>query len=223
MARNTEGDWEEFEIDALFGSTGKGPGSASNVDKRARHTMVERKRRDKTRAFTEQLQSMLPNISERRQNPNLNFVLEKTLEYLQSDLDNAPPLSNADDYNMSVSESAPVNLIQMHLASGIHYRIDDFSKMRNLFTFDNAPFGIVIARSDGVLLKVNDCFRNMFVAPQGPVVGHTMFTLTSSRDLPITMKVNPAILSACCALWHTVIQSFPLPNSHSPNVRIFHF
>ena len=43
-------------------------------DKRARHKLVERRRRDKTRAYVEQLQSLLPNIGHSRPNPNVNFA-----------------------------------------------------------------------------------------------------------------------------------------------------
>ena len=188
MSQSEQAYWSGLDLDLLSepaNSRGMS-GSVPIIDKRARHTMVERNRRDKTRAFAEQLQSMLPNITDCRQNPNLNFILDKTLEYLQSETNN--PLVSADDMELGLPSNA--DRIHTHIANGIRYHIDDFSKRRNMFTFDNAPFGIVIARSDGVLLRVNDYFRNMFFIPHGPLAGHTMFTLTSSRDLPVTMKVR---------------------------------
>jgi hypothetical protein len=159
------------------------------TDKRERHNIVERNRRDKTRAFIERLQSMLPNISEKRQNPNINFVLERALEYLQ-DGNQTPLLSSDDDIEDSDPDrESTMNKVRLYLAAGMPARIDDISCRRHMFTFENAPFGIVIARTDGVLMKANDYFRSMFIVPQGPLIGYTMFKLTSSRDLPITMQV----------------------------------
>ncbi len=78
--------WSKIDLDSLQMSTigFKLACSQPIADKRAKHKLVERRRRDRTRAFVEQLQSVLPNIKQRRQNPNMNVILEKTLEYLHS-------------------------------------------------------------------------------------------------------------------------------------------
>ena len=157
------------------------------ADRKARHNIVERNRRDKTRAFIERLQSMLPNITEKRQNPNINFILEKALEYLHEG--NQVPLLSSEDMDSDPESESCMDKVRSHLACAIPNRIDDISFRRHMFTFENAPFGIVVARTDGVLMKANDYFRSMFIVPQGPLVGYTMFKLTSSRDLPITMQV----------------------------------
>ena len=58
-----------------------------------------------------------------------------------------------------------------------------------MFSFDNAPLGIVISGIDGVFLKANQFFRNIFRFPKGSPLMVTMFTLTASQDLAMTMKV----------------------------------
>jgi PAS domain-containing protein len=166
--------------------------SGPGADKRARHNVVERNRREKTRSFIEKLQTMLPNIAEKKQNPNINFILEKALEYLQDENQTPLHLLGADDHFEDSDEEHGFckDKVKTYMASRIpNLMADDVSFRRHMFTFDNAPFGIVIARTDGVLLKANDYFRSMFIVPQGPLIGYTMFKLTSSRDLPTTMRV----------------------------------
>ena len=73
--------WQEISMDPEC--SGNVACSVPITDKRARHKLVERNRRERTRELVQQLQSVLPNIIKNSQNPNTNDILEKTLEYLQ--------------------------------------------------------------------------------------------------------------------------------------------
>ncbi len=173
-------------------------------DKRARHKLVERNRRDKTRRFVQQLQSLLPNIKEHSQNPNTNDILEKTLEYLQCAQNKR--LSGTDLQvdcrdDKRGEDNIDLGLVNSKLLASARFTVDDLSCRRYMLSFDNAPFGIVIARTDGLIIKANDFFQTLLHLPPGPLVGQTMFSLTSAKDLPITMKVRRSSPSLPLALF----------------------
>ena len=207
MDFDDEKHWSKTETASLSRCESGSEFSCSSPvsDKKARHNIVERNRRDKTRAFVENLQALLPNIADHRPNPNINFVLEKALEYLQSEpKDCTQPLDRADGTFSTENEieTRPtgeiVQSIKNHLASQLPC-CSDTSPGRYFFSFENAPFGIVMAKPDGFLTAANGCFREMFLMPQGPLVGFTMFKLTSSQDMPKTMQVLARHLGASCA------------------------
>ena len=172
--------WSHIDSDSLSVSGSEVSCSIPIPDRKARHKIIERNRRDKTRLLVEQLQAMLPNIQDRRHNPNINHVLQHTLEYLHS---------TGNQCGNETSQSN-VDQIKIHVANIMTSEIDDITRRKYLFSFDNAPFGIVISRTDGALLRANRFFRNMFCFPQDSLIGQTMFTLTSNQDLAITMKVR---------------------------------
>jgi PAS domain-containing protein len=171
--------WSQIDSDSLSVSGSELSSSIPIPDRKARHKIIERNRRDKTRLLVEQLQAMIPNIQDRRHNPNINHVLQHTLEYLHS----------AGDQSGGDASQSNTDQIKIHLAEIMTRKIDDISSQKYLFSFDNAPFGIVISRTDGVLLRANRFFRNMFSFPRDSLIGQTMFTLTSNQDLAITMQV----------------------------------
>ncbi len=156
--------------DSLSASGSEPSCSAPIADRKARHKEIERNRRDKTRLLIEQLQSMIPSIPDRRHNPNINYVLQQTLEYLQSSGDK----SSTDQIKIRLADTMTV----------------DIASQKYFFSFDNAPFGIVISRTNGVLLSTNRFFRNLISFPHESLTGQTMFTLTSNQDLAITMQVR---------------------------------
>jgi hypothetical protein len=181
-----------LESHTLSNTGAKASCSQPDAEKKARHMLVERRRRDKTRAFIEQLQTVLPNIEYNRPNPNVNFVLEKTLQYLQS-IGFEPCITDMHGAGASVQdkrENMELAKLAVHVARNVFpMPIDDVSSRRYMFSFDNAPLGIVISRIDGVFLKANQFFRNIFRFPQGSQLMVTMFSLTASKDLAMTMKV----------------------------------
>ena len=215
-ATNDHEFWSEMNLDSLSAST-KGAKLACAqpiADKRARHKLVERRRRDKTRAFVEQLQSALPNIEHNRPNPNVNFVLEKTLHFLQSISPESNTALNVRDGTSGKEKRENMELVNMAVKvarTGFLMPIDDISSRRYMFAFDNAPLGIVISRIDGVFLKANQFFRNMFRFPQGSPLTVTMFSLTASQDLAMTMKVRPVITMQHTYLLFVLIRAQSIP------------
>ena len=187
--------WSKLDFDSLCAAR-TGSKSATSVpleDKRARHKLVERRRRDKTRAYVEQLQSLLPNIGHSRPNPNVNFVLEKTLQHLQA-LKLDQDACKADDVSSNepdTQESMALELVQVVTLATQRPPIDDITTRKYIFSFDNAPFGIVISQINGVFIKANEFFRTMFLQQQKAPLMVTMFSLTASQDLATTMKVGP--------------------------------
>jgi hypothetical protein len=155
-------------------------------DRKARHNIIERNRRDKTRLLIEQLQGLLPNIPDRQHNPNVNHVLQQTLDFLHS----------TENQSGGEAHESNADQIKIHLADIMTSKIDDIASRKYLFSFDNAPFGIVISRTNGTLLRTNIFFRNLICFLHESLEGQTMFTLTSNKDLAITMQVlRPAACS----------------------------
>jgi hypothetical protein len=66
---------------------------------------------------------------------------------------------------------------------------DDLLGRRAMFTFQQSPVAMVIARVDGSVILANPCFENYFKFARGGVKGSTMFSLTAQADLPNVMKV----------------------------------
>jgi hypothetical protein len=184
--------WQEINMDP----ESYGNGFACSVpitDKRARHKLVERNRRDKTRVLVQQLQSILPNIKEHSQNPKTNDILEKTLQYLHAPENKSSRDSSLqDDIGNDGGRTKSLNraLASSKLRLAAPFPLDNLSSRRHIFSFENAPFGMVIARTDGLLLKANVFFHALFHLPLGSLIGQTMFSLTSAQDLAITMKVR---------------------------------
>jgi hypothetical protein len=185
--------WSKINLDPLQLSTHGSKLACSQpiADKRAKHKLVERRRRDRTRAFVEQLQSVLPNIEQRRQNPNVNVILEKALDYLHSIKGSRG--DDSSEYNDPIAidgKRSNLDVVQIFLAKVENSTpIDDITSRKYVFSFEKAPFGIVISRIDGVFVKANEFFRNLFNFPQGAPLMVTMFSLTASQDLAVTMKV----------------------------------
>jgi hypothetical protein len=159
------------------------------ADKKERHKLVERNRRDKTRAFVQELQSMLPNVSDKSANPNINVILENTLEYLQSvevqKVEENEEDTDSTDATPSSMESTRDQLVAA--LSGSPY--DDTASRRYMYAFQHSPVGIVIARVDGAMIAANLCFENFFKFARGSLKGSTMFSLTAQPDLPKVMQV----------------------------------
>jgi hypothetical protein len=191
---NDDAFWSKIDLDSLhmLPNGSKLACSQPIADKRAKHKLVERRRRDKTRAFVEQLQAVLPNIEQRRQNPNVNVILEKTLDYLHTIKIDPCGSSKHGDRIEEEENHSNMDVVQIFLAKVVNSMpVDDITTRKYIFSFESAPFGIVISRIDGVFLKANEFFRNLFNFPQAAPLMLTMFSLTASQDLATTMKVQP--------------------------------
>eukprot|EP00291_Cryptomonas_curvata_P025233 CAMPEP_0172159750 /NCGR_PEP_ID=MMETSP1050-20130122/5156_1 /TAXON_ID=233186 /ORGANISM="Cryptomonas curvata, Strain CCAP979/52" /LENGTH=262 /DNA_ID=CAMNT_0012829397 /DNA_START=52 /DNA_END=837 /DNA_ORIENTATION=+ len=200
--KNDDEFWSKINLDSLQMAPNGSKLACSQpiADKRARHKLVERRRRDKTRAFVEQLQAVLPNIEQRRQNPNVNVILEKTLDYLHSIKNERQDSSKPGDLVEDDEKHSNLDVVQIILAKVVNSMpIDDITTRRYIFSFESAPFGIVISRIDGVFLKANEFFRSLFNFPQGAPLVLTMFSLTASQDLAMTMKAASTLLNGAAA------------------------
>jgi hypothetical protein len=200
--KNDDDFWSKINLDSLQMSPNGSKLTCSQpiADKRARHKLVERRRRDRTRAFVEQLQAVLPNIEQRRQNPNVNVILEKTLDYLHSIKIDRHDSSEQGDCGVCDDKHSKLDVVQIFLSKVANSMpIDDITTRKYVFSFESAPFGIVISQIDGVFLKANEFFRTLFNFPQGAPLLLTMFSLTASQDLATTMKVHPPSVRACHA------------------------
>ena len=146
-----------------------------------RHKLVERQRREKTRDLVRDLQRFLPNskISRNDKNPNINNVLQDTLEYLQTQ----EPKGNVHDSNCNLLIKQGIDPPQIFANP-----LNETSRQRHLFAFDNAPMGLVISGIDGNLLRSNKSFEKWFGDDRG-VKGGTIFSLTSPQDLSKVMQV----------------------------------
>ena len=148
-----------------------------------RHKLVERQRRDKTRAILRELQSAVSGTSDAKQTPNINTILEETLEFLQSENDAKKKKEIQKLLSMKVRDVGDIKKI------GIMSPFDDTSCRRYLFAFDYAPMGLVISSVDGRVLGANKSFLNWFKFDKG-MEGSTIFSLTCPPDLSQTLKVS---------------------------------
>jgi PAS domain-containing protein len=149
-------------------------------DRKERHKIIERNRRDKTRLLIEQLQALLPNAPDHEHNPNVNHVLQQTLDFLLL----------TENQSGGEAHESTADEMKIHLADIMTNRIDDMTSRKYFFTFDNAPFGIVISRANGALLRANLFFCNLICAPHESLEGQTIFSLTSNHDLAVTMQAR---------------------------------
>ena len=179
--------------------------SASSLpsNRNERHKLVERQRREKTRGLLKELQAVVPGVSDSKQTPNINTVLEETLEYLQAE-------------NRAKQQKECKNVLSMKVRDVVDLKkkpfmmspFDDTSCRRYLFAFDYAPMGLVISSIDGRVLGANKSFLRWFKFDNG-MDGSTIFSLTSPPDLAKTLKV----LRACLAAHQNSLLSLASPKS----------
>ena len=148
-----------------------------------RHKLVERQRRDKTRAILRELQFAISGTTDTKQTSNINAILEETLEFLQSENDAKKKKEVQKLLSMKVRDVGDIKKI------GIMSPFDDTSCRRYLFAFDYAPMGLVISSVDGRVLGANKSFLNWFKFDKG-MEGSTIFSLTCPPDLSQTLKVS---------------------------------
>ena len=173
-------------------STPANPNDFDPADKKERHKLVERNRRDKTRSYVQQLQCLVPNVSDRSSNPNINVILENTLEFLQTvKIESSESEGSEEEADTASASSSPKEIenAKSRITAVSGSPLDDLLGRKHMFTFYNAPFGMVIARADGSVLLANPCFENFFKFPRGSLTGRTMFSLTAPLDLPHVMQV----------------------------------
>ena len=184
----SESNWSPGDSPTGFGSNQYNLDFES-ADKKERHKLVERNRRDKTRAFVQQLQVLIPNASDRSANPNINVILENTLEFLQTiKIESSESEASEEDAESIVSEDLTTARSDILSAlTGSPY--DDLLARRAMFTFQQSPVAMVIARVDGSVITANPCFENYFKFARGGVKGCTLFSLTAQADLPKVMQV----------------------------------
>jgi hypothetical protein len=166
-----------------------------------------RKHREKTRDVVEKckmLQSILPNVV--KDGPevtlNVNSVLGKTLQYLRS----IKTENVADNQSIEPETTNHQSLATLKITNA---DIPHFSKLRPLpmggianckywFSFDNAPFGIVICQIDGALITSNRYFQAM---------DHGVHVIQS-----IFSKVPEGISEVKCALYLVDLSLATAPN-----------
>jgi hypothetical protein len=155
---------------------------------RHKHKLVEQSRREKTRALTSQLQSLVG--LQDLEKANMNAVLEGVLDYLR----NTPIISNdRPKENVGQPEGSSTSLRPARhstdpagLATGIRIPSGIFHR-----AFDTAPVGVAMTSVDGQIIWYNKMFQNTFVAGKGmSSAAPSMFSLTAPEDLPRTMQVS---------------------------------
>ncbi len=151
-----------------------------------RHKLVERQRRDKTRGLLRELQAVLPGVADNKQTPNINAVLEETLEFLQAENEAKEHKACKEVLSMKVRD-----VKDLKKKSRIMSPFDDTSCRLYLFAFDYAPMGLVISSIDGRVLGANKSFQRWFRFDNG-MDGSTIFSLTCPPDLAKTLKVPTA-------------------------------
>lgn len=148
-----------------------------------RHKLVERQRREKTKQLLKEIQAVIPGVSDSKQTPNINAVLEETLEYLQSENQAKRQKECKEVLAMKVRD-----VVDLKKKSSMVSPFDDTSCRRYLYAFDYAPMGLVISSIDGRVLGANKSFLRWFRFENG-MDGSTIFSLTSPPHLAQTLKV----------------------------------
>mmetsp|Transcript_38375 Transcript_38375/g.80436 ORF Transcript_38375/g.80436 Transcript_38375/m.80436 type:complete len:283 (-) Transcript_38375:245-1093(-) len=154
-----------------------------------RHKLVERQRRDKTRGLLRELQTVLPGVADNKQTPNINAILEETLEFLQAENEAKEHKACKDVLSMKVRD-----VKDLKKKSRIMSPFDDTSCRRYLFAFDYAPMGLVISSIDGRVLGANKSFQRWFRFDNG-MDGSTIFSLTCPPDLAKTLKAASQLVA----------------------------
>lgn len=148
---------------------------------RHKHKLVEQSRREKTRALTAELQTLVPGLQE-FEKTNMNVVLEGVLDYLKN-----TPVTSAingrrhEKPGQSEGRNAalcPAAAPSIPIPKGVFHR-----------AFDTAPMGVAMTSVNGQIIWYNSMFNNMFVDGSQVSNAPTMFTLTAPEDLPRTMQV----------------------------------
>jgi hypothetical protein len=159
------------------------------VSTHSRFKPVEHRHNDTTRVIVEKLQSFLPNMIQNGSCADVNLVLEKTLEYLRSirtdnhDTPRPKQLDKSDHHSTTNTMNPSIPRILRHRPLPV-------TQCKYLFSFDNAPFGIVICQIDGAFITSNRYFRKL---DHGMQIIQSIFSVVSSESVN-TMKVPE---SAC--------------------------
>jgi hypothetical protein len=145
---------------------------------------------------------ILPNQGGRRRHMNINFLLAKTLEYLNSIKASGYSSTDAEDSNSiqslnvwsgaSTSTSIPrqVRSIEISRLSS------DARNSRYKFTFDHAPFGVILCRCDGSLIRENPYFQKMEQCNHVLKVISNIISKTKANDaLQVTVAAQFACIS----------------------------
>eukprot|EP00961_Rhodomonas_salina_P275581 3723345-Rhodomonas_salina.1 len=155
------------------------------VVKKKKHNLVEQNRRETTRSMISDLKDMVGADGGTAQHPNINKVLEGTLNFLKKNI----PLKNA---------KPPQGHGEMHPCfkpdmKSLPFPDRDFG--RYLTGFDAAPFGIICAQTDGVITRVNNQVEDMFKLPRGFAMGKIMFALCAEHHMPMAMGAANTLLT----------------------------
>eukprot|EP00802_Teleaulax_amphioxeia_P008810 Tamp_08821.p1 GENE.Tamp_08821~~Tamp_08821.p1 ORF type:complete len:328 (-),score=74.40 Tamp_08821:217-1200(-) len=181
-------------------------GEDGMVDKKVRHNKVEQNRREMTRRYVAELQEMLPSMVGVEAGAGINVVLEGTLEYLRSSdgggTSTPAQRRQAGRARQGAGGAAPARFLDgeaeaggCQLMAGRACGQINVSSLRFSTAFETAPFGIVIARCDGRLLKCNSMFEQLLNFTGDAGAHETMFSLTAPSDLAYTMQVVGGLLT----------------------------
>ncbi len=148
---------------------------------------VERRNQDEMRNHVDALQSILPNMIQNRYNSNVNLVLGKTLEYLRSirtgNHDAVGSSMSEISYYQSGSALKITNANGSHLLKHRSLLIGEVASSKYWFSFDSAPFGIVICQIDGEFITSNRYFRTM---NHGMHVIQSIFSVVTNEPVKTT-------------------------------------
>jgi len=160
------------------------------ADKKVRHKKVEQNRRETTKALLTELQEMLPNMETFAPGSGINVVLEGALDYVKSSRNALHGDKPVPERRAKKEESEQILEAAQKLALVDAGACNGLNGLRYASAFQQAPFGIVISRLDGTMLRCNKMFARMLAWAKPVIAGQTMFSLTVPSDLPETLQVR---------------------------------
>ena len=152
-----------------------------------RNRKAKRAAKGKTLIVRGLLQSILPNVHSRRKVPNINFLLAKTLEYLNSIKHSDENKEKLDQTLILKEARSPPSIPRPLRKVAIPYIASDARNSRYIFAFNHAPFGVIICRCDGSFLRANPYFYKM---EQCGSVLKTISSLATSEPAVDAVKVS---------------------------------
>ncbi|KAJ1487479.1 hypothetical protein T484DRAFT_1941391 [Baffinella frigidus] len=166
------------------------------ADVRSKHKLVEQNRRQLTKDLVSDLQELV--LTDAAPAAGINQVLEGTLAYLKAknrhddqDMDTEAggdmPQANARDHDGALQLRPTELKLGGRICRGL-------TGIKYAAAFDSAPFGIVVARIDGTVVRANALFESLFRFSPGTATGQTMFSLTAPSDLSKTMQAVSSLL-----------------------------
>lgn len=172
---NSDGDSDDDEPNS---KRSRKSGDGDGPDRKEKHKFVEQKRREKTKDLLSELQNLLPNTDDSsKANLTMNTVLQCAIDFLTS---RTAASKGGDD--AAANDVAGINEIDVAYRSG----------------YMMTSMGIAYTGVDGTILEANPAFATMlgFGAEQRhKLIGRTLFSLTTPRDIQSTLKAVSKLLS----------------------------